>query len=845
MKIDDNILVRIARILTWTHGHWTMPQLARALESETGIVLRQTLDKRFGAVRNALEDGSLVEFSARSASRYTVKGVLEVNLLDLRRLAESAVDPDKSNKRGRRARHQASRRIESLSKGQFVGIRAIVNTIGAYLKGPAESAEDALRRVDFRYFAWDESARSGEGEWSRFLELARTASEAKHGAGHKNLHNDIGAACLLLDLAASEGWIARSPRHSDAFEAFPAEWAPLHNEWRECLLGAKPGISHPAFAVKELLGACSATDVDPWVADWGLVAEYLEDRWHRNQVASTMRSNVRMAYRELRSVGKITAFFEWPSWMGRRSLVSTAMIQRIGNAYGANTNPETIASSAPPRAGRVATPRGESAAAVKTWNTPESSEWREWMPVAKGLVEGAYGLQRFLEYQCAEAMIAEVLDLPPRGIFPRQMIRPTNQDRAREPWRAGTVITHLTRICGYAGWITKRFGTDFSQDGADLRVLLDEENLLAYRKEVTERQVSTHGSFRLLVITLSRIASPYMECVAVRAGDEALADRMARVGRMLDSPTLTDNRQSWGSSLRPTKQERTDRIRAQAARVEEVFTKNGDTSAYAAFIRVSAALVSLASEAAGGRSLDEQLAAVQRGERLGREWAWLIQAAQYSQDQLVIPLRTRVICLHTVSMRTDVKEVLAGGRAGAKYPAKLMKGDRDFPAEYLTVAANTPGNPVFELWDPRIYALHLLPGGARETLLTGRNGRMKKCEAFYVLDALDSRSKSVRWTPSALTNVRRRIFNCTQSITGLPSAAELAAEGVLGNHSSRHGFGSQFAPHDLVFAAHHLHHADLQTTVDYYCASNASNLGGASKVRALLQKQMRQTQATD
>lgn len=815
-----------------------MPQLVRAVEAETGRTLGPTLDKRFGPVRRALDGGSIVEFSAGTGSRYTTAGVLDITLLDLRNLAEAAVDPEKKNGPGRRAKHQASRRLTSISKGQWVGIRAVVNTIGAYLARPNETVDKALVRVDFRYFTWDAQARSGEGEWSRFLDLARTASEAKHGPRHSNLSNHLGSACLLLDLAASQGWIGHSPRHSDAFTAFPAEWAALHNHWRECLRQAKPGISHPAFVVRELLGACFVTEVHPSTANWSRIADYLEDRWRSNEVASTMRSNVRMGYRALQRVGLVPATFQWPSRRDRLSIVASKAISDIAAAYGANTNADVV----PPR---LEVPGKKRPQVTKRpsgpiWRAPDDRLWGDWKPDARGLVEGSYGLKRLLEYQCVpDSRTAKLYKLPPRGNFPREVIRPSNRQRNSEPWRAGTVETHLRRICSYAGWLEQNLGIDFSSSGSDLRVLLDEENIDAYSTAVTRGDVSTQGALHLLVISLARIASPYLEAVALREGDRELADRMARVAALLDSPKLIDGEESLASSLRESKQERAERIRAHAKKVEAVFTRDQQSfsHAYFAFVKVRTALVELAVRAAGGLSLNEQIDAVAGAKCFGRDWAWLIQAAQYQQDQLVAPLRTRAVCLQTVAMRSGGGDGTRG-RFSARFPAKIMKSGRPFSVEYLSAANNLPGSPAFEIWDPRIYALHLAPGGAREILLTNGSGFRRKTDAFYVLDAAECRSEGPRWTPSALTNVRRRIFNATQELTGLPIAAELEAEGVLGNHSCRHGFGSLFAPRDLLFAARHLDHADIKTTIAYYCAPDASNMGGAATVQSLLQQPM-------
>ena len=790
--------------LTVEAGKFDMPVLAEALG-----VPRERVLPHAQPLKGLIADGPIRKWYAGRETHYAVAGAHTVTLADLLERAESCVDPDKRNAPGRRAKMGESRMVETLTSTQIRDIRAVGGVVADFVGTEGDSREQALRRVGLDYFVWTDSAGDGrEGDWACFLALVTKASEAKSGAGHRNLSNHISAARTLLDLAATQNWIARTAKHAEKFEAVPAEWDEIYNRWRPHV--EQRQVRACKVGMLELMGACHVLGfASPDVAEWLQVARHLEARWRENKTPDYTRKSARAVYRALREAGEIKEGPEWYRGLDRPTiLVPVELVEKIGDAYGSNTNLQ--------------------------WRRPDDATWAEWLQSAEGLVAGPYGLQRFLEYQTApDDNTLDALGLPARGVFAREKIRPQNLQRAEAAWRSGTIGMHLKRLMFYAGWLAQHRGIDFSKPGCDLRVLLDRDNLEAFRLAYTNG-FTTVFQFYWIVSALARIASPYMEAVAMRSGSEDIADQMAAIGRLLDSPKTVDGRPSWKAAAQKRMPDQAEVVRQQAKRVKKALTQDGrlDEHAWDVLVTMKQGLVDLMVQESGGLSLDQQIEAISNGAILGREWARRTQEACLLQDQLVAPLRQRTILLMTCDTRHWSGEQPWTGRVYAEYPEHIVKGGRNFNPEYLRAEDNCPDSGVWHVFDGRVFGLYVMAGGARDVLLTGPRGRKWESEYFYVPDAATSDAKVMKRTGARLVkdayeSMRERMVDLTRSVTGLPDSTTLRKQGGLGSHSYRHAFGSKWAPENLVYAAEYLHHADINTTRKHYCAQDASNMGGA------------------
>jgi hypothetical protein len=254
--------------------------------------------------------------------------------------------------------------------------------------------------------------------------------------------------------------------------------------------------------------------------------------------------------------------------------------------------------------------------------------------------------------------------------------------------------------------LARQRGIDFSEAGNDLRVLLDLDHLRAFRAAVQCEGLASPFQFYWLVSALARIASPYLEWVATDHQEGALAERMAYVARLLDSPELIDGEESWKTATRELLPPAEERIRRQARRVEAALTQGKRLAehGYEVLVRMRGELVRQVVDLAG-TDLDSQIEMLKQCHRYSREWARCVMYTVLMQDQLVAPLRERTVCLMEFEMRRWSGAEPWEGRHDAEFPKRLLKGNRDFNPEYIAAVDNVAGSPVFRIYDPRIFAL--------------------------------------------------------------------------------------------------------------------------------------------
>jgi hypothetical protein len=737
-------------------------------------------------MRSLLEGGHVSQFKAGNRTEYTTS-VHRVSLADLLAMAEEHVVTG-AGRVGARAK-DTSRKVESISPSSLTNMRAMCGTIAEFL-GPGQDPDHVLTQVSGEYFIWDDQ----DEDWSSFLRLVRQAvkqSGVKRDTGYRY----VGAARTLLDLAATHGWIARTPRHQDGYEPVPAAWSDIHNAWREKMLGE--GLDRLRRSLMLLFEGCARLDEHPTDADWEAIIEHMEHWFRGTNLSSSERSSVRRTYRALREKGVISG----PEWDGRArqreagiSLLSQSEIKWVAQRYG--TGPDGT---------------GEGLkAAIRRQRLP----WKGWEAYEDGLVSGPYGLRRALLAFTAGAGNARLLELPSRATFPRVRIRGTTR-RSEKAWRVATAEKNLSLLLHVAGWMARERDVDWSK--CDLRTLLDLDLVEAYLREAyASDDFITLDSARDRVQILARLASPYAEKVALDDGDDALADRMQQVSMKLSSTVAVDGDPSWMTTLKQDLAEEDHEAvqRRKARRIEEVWTNQQTAADYAYRQLRRVRDFTLQVLGADYGPLAEQVAAIAGGNTASfdRKWAGRIRDALYWQDQLVVPLRAATSRRLNLG---DRKHTADYDRIFAHISAKKMKSPEngDFQPNYTRGADG---------YCRDLYRLYVMSGGARDVLVSTGSGTVGKVDAFYVPDL--QRSSSGRLTGSAFRNIVRRVARQAEDALEGVSFAELDEAHVLGTHFFRHALATFMARNGrLEVAALYLHHANLDMLRRIYSATSAAD----------------------
>lgn len=787
MHIDvAEFVSRQARKLTHEkpNGRWRLPELEAA-------VRRAGLDRGLRVtqkpMRDLLKAGDVVRFRAGNRTEYTTP-VHRVSLADLRDFAEQHVGAGGGGV-GARPK-DGPRRVESVTESNMTNIRAMCGKVAAFVDRTRDP-EDVLDDITGHHFVWDE-----EEDWSSFLRLVRAAVDASDVTDETG-YRYVGAARKLLDLAATHGWIARTPRHDADYEPVPAAWSDLFNDWRDELAGE--GLSRVRSSLMMLLEACSRLGEHPASGDWRTVIEHLEDWFRARNVLSRERTCVRRTYRALCENDAVSG----PVWDGHArqrengvALLRHSAVRWVARRYGAG-------------------PDGNREG-IRAALSEEDFPWEGWEAYEEGLASGAYGLRRALLTFTASAGEARILKLPNRATFPRVRIRGTTH-RSEKPWRVVTATRNLWALLHVAGWMADERDVDWST--RDLRTLLDMDHLEAYlRKAYADEDFTTRYAALRRVGTLARLASPHLEKVAMDEGNHELADRMQHVSAKLSSSVAVDGEPSWSTILQQDLDE-VDSAKSQrrkARRIEEVWTDQKAAADYA-YQQLRRVLErSLRNFAEEHGELSDQVALIREGrvgrDRFDREWARRVRDLLYWQDQLVVPLRA------STSRRLNTED---------------RKHSRDFRRVYARIGAGkmkAPGNDEFEPnytdggdgYCRELYRLYVMKGGARERLRTTPAGQLKDVDAFYVFDV--TRSSRERMTGAAFRNLVKRVVREAEEALGRVTLDELEDAHALGTHFFRHAFGTFMARNGrMEVAALYLHHANLDMLREVYSATHAAD----------------------
>lgn len=763
-----------------------MSELRKAVQRERG----EDCDVRRGRhpFHPLVENGEVVVFEAGNQTEYTAP--IATSLADLLRRAADCVDPSLRNQPGSTAM-DAARSIEKINSKLFTRINTVCNHVARY-KAESEDTDltQALERVGSEYFTWDPSAgRGGQGDWRKFLELVSAAVPNKRGRAQA-----VGSARRLLDLAATHKWIARSPRHSPGYEIIPASWAGTFSAWRGAIAGT---LSRPRSGLFSLLQALHDLDLAPDTAtqrDWASVIAYLEARFTETGWSPSRRTRVRSTYRALRKVGVLKG----PDWNGNRpdsvptyTLLPNSFVKAVAERYGREGNRDGV--------------REALAGQASPWAGGEAFE--------SGLLAGPYGLRQWLLYHTALPLELSELNLPARGLFPRECIRRVS-GKAGKGWSKGMIRHELAVLLYYAGWLKTERRADWTRD--DLRILFDRENLDAFHSAVLSGAACSKNRYARTIDTLSQMASPYLEAVALRMGDESLADQLAQVSARMSSPNGVDGEPSLRMQLRAELDTDGIRIARRKARaIEEAWTKSrtlADT-AFQQLERAGEHLICCLEDTSG--PLADQIEAIRRGElQPSRRWAREVRDALYWHDQLNVPLRVRSSHLMDLGDRLHTEDFTHIRLSLPGWKTKSSGANDDFNPNYAT--------PTSAAYPRDLYRLYVMPGGAREILCTDGSARLHDLDAFYVPARRGGTVRNKRLGATGFRGIVSRVVRRAERAIGV-AEEELRNAGVLGTHFFRHAFGTSMvmAGH-LQVAALYLHHKDTKMLLAIYSAADAS-----------------------
>lgn len=801
-------------------GRWSLPEVKERVHDELGIEV--DLRPSGEPLRSLIATGEIVRFEAGRCTEYTtpVVGMTQLSLLALIRKAAGEVDPAHEAPRG--SRSADDRAVEVLTESQFQHITTACNRLGYHLSGQrrarGEEYHPELASIGSEYFVWHPDAgRRSKGDWKKLLDLVREASPPSSTSQY------VGSVRRLLDLAATHAWIARTPAHDRNYAPIPTDWAPLYNRWRDELLGQHDQLK---AGLMELFEACYRYDQpSPAKADWEALIPRLERRFRVNDVPSGERGVVRRTYRVAHAAGLLTG----PDWDGRDYVHqgSAALVPRgarriVAELYGKDGNQRGILEALE---GRL---------------VPWPDEWRRY----PGLVEGPYGLRQWLHYGTVPPSKTDKMGMRDRGLYPRDSVRDSS-GKSDDGWAIGTVGMRLEEICHCAGWMADEYNIDWSQ--ADLRDLLDEDRLRGYKSFVEEDTEAGHKTTLKRFGTLARMASPYLEWVALDNGDDQVADRAAYLSKLISSPdSKVDGGKSWMARWRSEQDgDRIERLKRVAKRVERTWTRSNQVAscAYIQLRRVLAGRLELLEEDFG--PLAAQAAAIRSGServtlggvtfgRLNRSWARRVRDLIYWADQVIVPLRVGT------SVRLDRKDRIENaGFTHLRARIHERKRKPDSPIWFRPNYYHGDGGYPVDL-----YRLYVMDQGAREVLLTLPNGRTLRTKAHYVHD-MRGQAKHPRKSPDTFRSLTRRVVKTLlkrrPAILSPEQENPITFEelngpnAVLATHMFRHAYARYWVREqdDLHTASAYLDHRDYKMLLEVYLGEDESDLDPAGKMAYL------------
>jgi hypothetical protein len=849
-----------AHVLGGTSGRFTINALSKHLGAPKASIAPH--------VHALVEEGKAASYGTGANGGFGMIGLVRTpsTLADLLDLARASVDLAGSASRGRRSALD-HRRVAQLTADQLEKIETVTALIAAGAPGAAGDA----RRVGAEHFSWDPSAASGAGDWeiaSRVLAGVREWSDRRASVrGKKNgsLGAHLGSVRLLLDLAATHGLVARAEQHVVEYERYAPEWIAQVDKWRRRLDRIAGGRSANAIEIGLRLFARYATRrgaLSVRATDWYAV----RDAIIADHAAGTLRDDQLFGARKVwrMIVARYSTGLAWPA----HAEWTTIRDRRLGLA-----------------------PASAVKAAVDDLNF---EGWLASSPVAasgigsgfaSGLVDGLFGIRGWLSWAMADALELRRLGLPPRA-WPNPSASQAHQlaswkRKKKDGMRLArrTAISRLQHISRLAGWAQTHCGYDWTV--RDARALCEPQLVLEYRAWRLTQPGGTEGRCGVdeIALTLSKIASPYLEHMALRdaahargRGDASAADAGEADARRLRQ--CADELREIGYEIKPPKDAPNEQKDTQA--IIEAWSADG-RDGWLKLLDLRELMIAEVVEVCGGLSLEEQIAAiahVDARDAAGRpvfataeakreylrtlswrsmSWAKRIQGAFFINLARKVPLRADDFS----DMRRDwFNSIDKTGRQVDPWhpeatilvdiPRLVMKNGKPFRPAVIRRA--DVGRPAMErgLCRP-LWKLYLMQLGARDVLLTVREdahrpkdsrgsavvGRV--LESPYILpgavawggggfSATEARAANgCRWGPRSLSSYFARTMARYIDRLGVDGVALGSMFGADGAHIIRALFGRYFVHRDPVMCSLMLHHGDLKMTLKHYAKPNPSD----------------------
>lgn len=412
----------------------------------------------------------------------------------------------------------------------------------------------------------------------------------------------------------------------------------------------------------------------------------------------------------------------------------------------------------------------------------------------------------------------------------------------------------MESLAEVAGWISQHRDVDWGAEGNDLRVLLQRDHLEAYYNARDRDDSISPQTLERYFSHVARLASPFLEKVALEDGDVELADRLLSISRLLSAPRTgvevpgSDDGRSWIEELRDQQQEAelstVERLRRKAETVERVWTDGRRVAEFAHLQhwRILEAYLARLEERYG--SLSQQVEATSQGRdrvedeegvtyrKLGHTWAERVRDAILWADQVVVPLRPKTIeRLASEDRKNDDRyKEIHGEVPEWKFKTAIRGGV--FDPIYRNGGVSDDAYPRL------LYQLYVMPGGVREQLLTRADGSRWRAdpdetepdepdEPFYVHSVHRTDEPWVRRgkQPEFFNRVAGRALEYDPDALNGVTYEDLDAEnGLLAAHQFRHALGTILVAHDnVIAAATYLQHSNWNMLRDVYAAVSASH----------------------
>lgn len=796
-KRDDlrDDLVAYATEQTRRRGRFTV---TRAADELLEVANKEPITELVGELE---DEGKVASLGQRFG--FAMLGVVPeaVTLAGLLALARTHTDEDKSSNRRGRSSFEDRLKLETLTASQMKDIETGAGLVADYAGDGDPGA------VGMEFFEWDSTAGTeGRGDWAILDRVAqwsddrsRRRAEARgetwsRKKGASSRYKAVGAIKNLLDLAANHGVIERSERFAAEFETYAGEWAPEVERWVEEVVERNDGTAPRKIrkGVRILALYASRRNELSWeAADWDAVRADIEAAHESGELSQQQRDAARYVWR------RTPELQEARPW-------------------------ETIRDK---RTGLV--PNSAITAVV------EERDFSGWVDDSgeslSELIDGEFGLRGWVDWA---TLPPEELDL--RGLPARAWPRPTeNQSNLMEEWRRknddafqcaqSTLRSRLGKLNLLLGWATERGKFDGRHQGLD--ALCDPALMAEYSRwragqtgsggyDPEAEAERTLGRARL-ALALARVASPYLEAVALQHGDTDRADALQEKARRL---------KTYGYRQKSLENECKD--------IQDIYAawSAGGRDGYRKLIDFCNLLIAEAEEEAG-LSLEDSVEAIEKGDyRPTLSWAVAIRGAVLVNFLRKVPLRARTTSLLTL---TDWQNLATRpgefGRALREWEGAIhlqiapskMKNRRKFEPAYMQ--EEHVGDPHKEemLCRPLLRA-YFMDDGARDRLLEMGDGRKT---SPYVFPACASkgrgkdgqdREEGERWQPPSISawfrnNVASRAEKLQLDLRRLEQQY-----GSLGLHVIRLLYGSYFVKNDPVRTSLMLSHSSVDFTVKLY-----------------------------